>query len=129
MLIQKEYCDTEKRMYATQIVLKNPNITMDVAEQMITNGYPTHNILCLLDVSDMYNCIKIRHNEILKLEQSIIELNELFIGTHAIIMEQGNKIDKIADKTKSAKNDCTTAEIQLTNAFKYVKKSKSKSKW
>lgn len=116
--IQQRYRDTEINIHATQLVMKNPELTMDMAIAKINNGYDTDNILCLvnpksLTTNDTLNYVTLRHKEIMKLERSIQELNELFISTYAIVENQGKTIDKIANTTTIAKNHIKGAKHEL----------------
>ena len=91
---------------------------MDMAIAKINNGYDTDNILCLvnpksLNTNDTLNYVSLRHKEIMKLERSIQELNELFISTYAIVENQGETIDKIANTTTIAKNHIKGAKHEL----------------
>lgn len=119
--MQKNYHDTERNIFATQIVMRNPSISMETANNMILEGCPTDNILCVLNGMEMYDYVKQRHAQILKLEKSIQEVHELFVGTYAIIEQQGETVDRIATKTKSAKLNCSIAKTDLKTAYKYTK--------
>ena len=121
LIIQKTYRDTEKHILSTQLILKDPNLTMDMANNIIANGQCPKNILQLSNANEMYNYVKQRHAEVLKLEQSIQEVHELFIGMYAIIEEQGETVDRIKEKTENAKNDTGYAVLDLKKALKNTK--------
>lgn len=121
LTIQKMYHDTEKQILATQLILKDPTLTMEMADNIITNGQCPQNILQLSNANEMYDYVKQRHFEVLKLEKSIQEVNELFIGMYAIVEEQGDTLDRIKNKTESAKNNTGYAIVDLKKAWKFAK--------
>jgi t-SNARE complex subunit (syntaxin) len=125
LTIQKHYRDTERQILTTQLILKDPSLTVGMADNIITNGQCPKNILQLshanVNANEMYNFVKQRHEQVLKLEKSIQEVNELFIGMYAIIEEQGETVDRIKNKTESAKNNTGYAVHDLRNALKYAK--------
>ena len=117
--IQESFRNTNIHIYATQLMMVDPNITMDEAINKIKTGkIDTDKILCLVHPSfitgqESYNYVKERHKEILKLEKSINELKELFISTYAITMDQGNTIDGISANTSTAKQHVSKAKREL----------------
>ncbi len=128
IIIQEKYRDTETNIYATQIVMMNPNMTMEMAITKIKGGYDTDNILCLvkpktllLSSTENLNYVNVRHKEIMKLEKSIQELHELFISTYAIVMHQGETIDRIENTTSNAKTNISSAKRELKIGYKYRK--------
>ncbi len=122
--IQQSFRDQETRIYATQLIMKNPNLTMEEATTLIKTGkIDTEHILCLsnvnlFDAQETLNYITLRHKEILKLEKSINELKELFISTYAMTMNQGETIDCIKNHTDVAKQHISGAKRELILARK-----------
>ncbi len=128
IIIQEKYRDTETNIYATQLVMMNPDLTMEMATAKIKGGYDTENILCLVNpkslvsnANENLNYVTLRHKEIMKLERSIQELHELFISTYAIVMDQGETIDRIATTTNNAKTHISGAKRELKIGLKYKK--------
>ena len=72
---------------------------------------------------DFHDYVTERHKAILKLERDIEEIKELSIGMYALINNQGQKINKIANHIESAKVDINIANEDLVVAYK-VKRRK-----
>ena len=121
IIIQQTYRNTEMDIYATQLMMRDPNLTKNDAKQMIKDGYDTEGILCLLDNHACLNYVTLRHKEILKLEKSIQELHELFISTYAIVEDQGATVNRIANTTSNAKDYVIDAKQELKKAHWYSK--------
>ncbi|KAI1707940.1 syntaxin domain-containing protein [Ditylenchus destructor] len=60
-----------------------------------------------------------RHNEILKLEQSIGELNEVFRDMYELVHSQSEVVDRIASNVEAATEFTRDARVQVTKAVKY----------
>lgn len=60
--------------------------------------------------------IEARDMEIKKIENSVVEVNKLFKEINALVMEQGEKIDRIEDHVEKAVNDVGAGNVQLTEA-------------
>lgn len=120
---QKQFHDTETNIHATQLMMKYPNLTMDEAIYKLQNeNVDTEHILCLIDpilnYNECLNYVTYRHKEIIKLEKSIDELHELFICTYVIVENQGETINRIENKTNSAKNYISSGKRELKLALK-----------
>jgi t-SNARE complex subunit (syntaxin) len=118
LFTQQNYYSTNISIQATQLILRNPTLTMDTAESMIKNGHESN--LCMIS-NESLNYVQARHKQILKLEKSLQELHELFIAQHAIVEEQNEKIDNIQYKVSDAKNDVKIAKSDLGKAYKFSK--------
>lgn len=69
-----------------------------------------------LDLVDMLHYVKHRHNEVLKLEKSLIEVNQLFIDMQILTENQGYSIDKISENVRSAKEKISDSVTLLSEA-------------
>ena len=63
-----------------------------------------------------------RHEQILKLEQSLNEVHQLFMDLSFLIDEQGEVINRISFRVSNAKDDVIAAEEELVVAYKIKKK-------
>lgn len=70
--------------------------------------------------------IEARDMEIKKIENSVVEVNKLFKEINALVMEQGEKIDRIEDHVEKAVNDVGAGNVQLTEAR--IQQSKARRK-
>lgn len=71
---------------------------------------------------DVYNYVDDRHKDIIKLNKSMIEVNQLFVDMACIVDYQGDVVDRIAYRVENAKNDCAKGTEDLVYAYKYKKK-------
>uniref|UniRef100_A0A915EPW4 t-SNARE coiled-coil homology domain-containing protein n=1 Tax=Ditylenchus dipsaci TaxID=166011 RepID=A0A915EPW4_9BILA len=67
-----------------------------------------------------------RHNEILQLEQSIGELNEIFRDMYELVHSQNEVVDHIASNVEAATEFTKNAKIQVTRAVTYKKSAQRK---
>jgi t-SNARE complex subunit (syntaxin) len=117
LTIQEDYRDKKRGQFVTQLLIRNPNLTTPQMVAILNYGTANKNVLCLESI-DFHNYVTDRHNSILKLERDIAEINELFIGTYALVTLQGEKIDKIGTHVGNAKNDCQEAKEDFVVAYK-----------
>ena len=121
VIIQENYKNAKKNLLETQLLVQNPNLTkIEIHNIMLTQ---TNTKLCL--ANETYNYVHARHKDILKLEKDINEIKELAIAMYAVTELQGETIDRIAEKTNNAKENCHEARVELTEAYKI----KNKKKW
>ena len=118
LMIQENYKNNKKKLFETQLLLRDPNLTQIQIHDIISST-SDRDVLCLVD---MYHDVKNRYKEILKLERDIEEIKELFIGMYAIVDHQGEKIDQIANHVAAAKTECHTAKEDLVVAYKMKRK-------
>lgn len=62
--------------------------------------------------------VEARHKEIIKLQQSLQEIHQLFMDMSALVNAQGEVVDRIAFRVSQAKNDVIDGREDLTEAFK-----------
>lgn len=121
IIIQEKYKKDKVDLITTQLKIRNPNLTESECNDIILQGN-YKNALCVYDVHSMHDYVSLRHKEILKLEQSIQKLKELFIASYSLVEIQGEKVDIIAEHINNAKEDVKFAKIDLTETIKIKKK-------
>jgi len=67
-----------------------------------------------------------REEEVRQLEESVIQVNEMFHDLAQIVSDQGMLIDTIESNVVAAKSDVEEGERQIDKAAEYQKKSRSK---
>lgn len=70
--------------------------------------------------------IEARDMEIKRLENSVVEVNQLFKEINALVMEQGEHIDRIEDHVEKAVNDVGSGNKQLEEARENQAKARKK---
>ena len=72
--------------------------------------------------NESYNYVQQRHKEVMKLEQSIQEVNQLFVDMAGLVDQQGEVVDRISHNVTNAKEYCHEAKVTLTETYTYKKK-------
>ncbi|KAJ3346663.1 hypothetical protein HDU91_006980, partial [Kappamyces sp. JEL0680] len=70
--------------------------------------------------------IQNKHREVMKIEKSILELQQLFMDMAVLVAAQGEVIDQIAVHIESAVNDTEAGVKDLKNAVEIQKRSRKK---
>uniref|UniRef100_A0A1B6CDC8 t-SNARE coiled-coil homology domain-containing protein n=1 Tax=Clastoptera arizonana TaxID=38151 RepID=A0A1B6CDC8_9HEMI len=72
---------------------------------------------------------RLRHNEIIGLEKSILELKELFVDMAMLVQSQGEVIDRIEYNVKQGVNFVTDGNQDLGKGKRYRIKARKKKLW
>jgi t-SNARE complex subunit (syntaxin) len=70
--------------------------------------------------------IQNKHMEVMKIEKSILELQQLFMDMAVLVAAQGEVIDQIAVHVESAVNDTDAGATELKKAVEIQKKTRKK---
>lgn len=68
-----------------------------------------------------------REEEIRNIEQGVGDLNVLFTQVAAMVHEQGDQLDMIADRVQDVRNDTQGADLELRSAARYQRNARSKA--
>jgi t-SNARE complex subunit (syntaxin) len=68
--------------------------------------------------------IQSKHKEVVKIEKSILELQQLFMDMAVLVAAQGEVIDQIAVHVESAVNDTDAGVVALKKAVEIQKKTR-----
>ncbi|KAI9208472.1 t-SNARE [Polychytrium aggregatum] len=130
--IQKKYQDKYKQRMQRQFLIVKPGATpeevekmMDgdsgpvFAQQIMHSGQKAEAKKALQDIQD-------RHHDIQKIEQSIIELQQLFIDMAVLVQAQGEMLNQIEIHVENAKDHTDQGAKALHQAVKLQKKSRKK---
>lgn len=110
----------QRDMVKRQCKIVDPSITDDAIDSVIENG-TEGNIFSgkrLAEAEAALNDIQVRHQDILKLEKSLMELHEMFLDLSIMIESQGEMIDRIEFNVSSAANHVEKASKELKQAVK-----------
>jgi len=148
-MITKEFCDTMneinviqtsyqeklKEKMVRQLAVMNPDGTDYTNEQineMIESGKTsiwTQNLLRETeDAKQKLNAVQARHEEIVKLEKSIMEVHEMFLDLAVLVESQGAMINNIEDNVLKTGDYIRTATVELDEARKH-KAAFNKKRW
>jgi t-SNARE complex subunit (syntaxin) len=120
-LLHKTLDDNEKELFNN--LIKNYVIVQENYKHKTNEFDRLHSLVVEpIEGKEMYNYVSQRHKDILRLERDIQEIHELFIATYALTIQQGEKIDSIANVVKDAKENVNEANDDLIVAYKKKKR-------
>lgn len=130
--IQETYQTKFKDRMQRQALIVKPNATKEeiskmmdgeqgqmFAKQIVNTGQRMEARKALEDIQS-------KHREVIKIEKSILELQQLFMDMAVLVASQGEIIDQIAVHVDNAVNDTDKGVEHLTKAVKTQKKTRKK---
>lgn len=121
---KRKYRDMIKR----QCQVVDPTISDQVVDNLIETG-TTSDIfkgMRLDEASQALDQIKDRHADILKLEQSLMQLHEMFLDMALLVSEQGDMIDRIENSVGKASDYVHKAKKKLDRALELQSAARKK---
>ncbi|KAJ2998970.1 Syntaxin-1A [Globomyces sp. JEL0801] len=127
---QHSYQEKSKERMKKQAQVVNPNATEAEIEALVDGGrvfdHKFENTQHRIDVKNALEDINRKHLEVAKVEQSIKELQQLFIDMNVLITAQGEKVDSITDNIGNAANDVESGVNSMAKAVKIQKKNRKR---
>lgn len=112
-----------------QLKIVDSEITEDEIDKIVTSGKASDFIAQALiseDLKEVVRDIEERHLDILKLEQQVLEVYELFKDLATLVDIQQESLDVIENRITQAKAYVHNGETQLQQAAVYQKKARKK---
>ncbi|XP_044159408.1 syntaxin-4 isoform X1 [Bufo gargarizans] len=129
-MVQTQYRDSNVKRIKRQLQITGHNVTDEQFDEMLESGQTdvfTCNILKDTQITKQaLNEIEARHEEILKLEKSILELHDMFMYMAMEVEAQGETIDSIEKNILHSTDYVEKAKKQLDQAVDNRKKSRKK---
>eukprot|EP01126_Amoeba_proteus_P029221 TRINITY_DN2880_c0_g1_i14.p1 TRINITY_DN2880_c0_g1~~TRINITY_DN2880_c0_g1_i14.p1 ORF type:complete len:127 (-),score=36.79 TRINITY_DN2880_c0_g1_i14:196-576(-) len=122
--MQQKISDKSSVMLSQQVKLRNPHATEEEVIQYIESGGDDQQMLMMVPWSstqESKNYMQQRHRELLKLEKSLKEVNQLFNDMAILVQEQGEVIDRISFQVASIKVKVEEGKTTLREARKMDK--------
>ncbi|XP_051521183.1 syntaxin-1A isoform X5 [Myxocyprinus asiaticus] len=127
---QSDYRERCKGRIQRQLEITGRNTTNDELESMLESDNPsifTSGIIMDSNISEqVMNEIETRHNEIIKLENSIRELHDMFMDMAMLVESQGEMIDRIEYNVEHSVDYVEKAVSDTKKAVKYQSKARRK---
>ncbi|VDI60328.1 syntaxin 1A, partial [Mytilus galloprovincialis] len=124
---QRKYKDN---MLKNCIRVAGRTTTDEQLEDMLESGNPkifTQDIIMeTQQAKQTLADIEARHNDIIKLENSIRELHDMFMDMAMLVEQQGEMIDRIEYNVEQAVDYIETAKMDTKKAVKYQSKARRK---
>ncbi|TNN51599.1 Syntaxin-4 [Liparis tanakae] len=131
--IQSQYRDRNVDRIRRQLKITETNVTDDQLDSMLESGETNVFIKNILTdahaTRQALNEIETRHDEILKLEQSIRDLHELFQYLAMEVEAQGEMVNQIENNIKQSSNYVEKAKEDTKTAVTYQQKARKKKLW
>ncbi|XP_054455344.1 syntaxin-4 [Anoplopoma fimbria] len=131
--IQSQYRDRNVERIQRQLKITGTNVTDEELDLMLESGQTdvfTQNILIDAKATrQALNEIESRHDEILKLEQSIRELHDMFQYLAMEVEAQGEMVNQIANNINQSADYVEKAKDNVEKAVTYQQKSRKKKFW
>lgn len=129
--VQTKYKNKFKERITRQVKIVNPEATQDEIDEALESGNTQVFAGQILDqkhkaAKDALLYIENRHREILRLEQSIRELHQLFVDMAVLVEAQGELIDQIEFNVSQSVAYTKKTNEELRTANKLQKKSRKK---
>jgi len=126
--VQNDYRDRCKNRIQRQLEITGRSTTSEELEEMIESGNPaifTQGIIVdTQQAKQSLRDIEARHNDIMKLENSIRELHEMFSDLAILVESQGEMIDRIEHNVESAAEYVQEAASDINKAVVYQSKAR-----
>ncbi|KAM7540241.1 hypothetical protein Aperf_G00000024878 [Anoplocephala perfoliata] len=127
---QSTYLSRSKDYLRRQLAVADQHFTDEELEEMLESGNPqifTQSIMADTQMArQTLDEIEARHQDIIKLEQSIKELHDMFQDVSTLVESQQETIDKIEYNVDNAQDYVETAKKDVEKAVVYQKKSRKK---
>ncbi|XP_046363656.1 syntaxin isoform X2 [Haliotis rufescens] len=127
---QLDYRDRCKYRIQRQMEITGRTTTNEELEDMLESGNPaifTQGIIMeTQQAKQTLADIEARHNDIIKLENSIRELHDMFMDMAMLVEQQGEMIDRIEYNVEQAVDYIETAKMDTKKAVKYQSKARRK---
>lgn len=127
---QVDYRDRCKARIQRQLEITGRMTSDEEIENMLECGNPaifTQGIITeSLQAKQSLKDIEARHNDIIKLENSIRELHDMFMDMAILVESQGEMIDRIEYNVEKSVDYIETAKADTKKAVKYQSKARQK---
>ncbi|KAL2915198.1 hypothetical protein HK105_205305 [Polyrhizophydium stewartii] len=130
--IQETYQDKYKDRMQRQCLVVKPNATPQEIQQMMDSEKSQVFAKEIVNTGQRQEArraledIQNRHKDVVRIEKSILELQQLFMDMAVLVAAQGEIIDQIAVHIDNAANDTEQGVQALSQATKLQKKSRKK---
>lgn len=127
---QSQYRESNVKRIKRQLHITGHSVTDEEFDEMLESGqtdiFTCNTMQATQATKQALNEIEARHDEILKLEKSIVELHEMFTFLAMEVEAQGDTIDNIEKNILNSKDYVEKAQKQLTQAVENRQKARKK---
>ncbi|KAK3866926.1 hypothetical protein Pcinc_027557, partial [Petrolisthes cinctipes] len=129
-IVQTDYGDKCKSRLKRQLDITGRSVTEDELDDMLESGnveiFSQGIIMETQQAKQQLADIEARHADIIKLENNIKELYELFMNMAVLVESQGEVVDRIENHVCQAQEYVATAKVETAQAVRYQTKARKK---
>lgn len=124
--IQEQHQIRLKERLKKHALVVNPLATAAEIERVVQGEkvFAPQNLLQRTEARKALNLIQQKHQDVVKLTESIIELQQLFVEITVLVADQGIKLDKTASHVDNAVGDTEKGVENMDEALKKQKKAR-----
>ncbi|XP_061519342.1 syntaxin-1A isoform X4 [Anopheles gambiae] len=130
---QTDYRERCKGRIQRQLEITGRATTNEELEEMLEQGnsavFTQGIIMETQQAKQTLADIEARHADIIKLENSIRELHDMFMDMAMLVESQGEMVDRIEYHVENSRDYITTGQQDLVQAVKYMSKARKKKIW
>ncbi|KAF3918973.1 Syntaxin-1A [Dactylellina cionopaga] len=133
--VEVAYQRKAREQIARQYKIANPDATPEQLKE-IQDGDSNAQIFASSTMSTRTGAarsalaeVRSRHNDIQKIEKTMVELAELFEQMNQLVVEQETVVDVIAEHAEKIEDDTREANKELTTAIKSAEGARKKKWW
>ncbi|XP_049289680.1 syntaxin-1A isoform X4 [Anopheles funestus] len=130
---QTDYRERCKGRIQRQLEITGRATTNEELEEMLEQGnsavFTQGIIMETQQAKQTLADIEARHADIIKLENSIRELHDMFMDMAMLVESQGEMVDRIEYHVENSRDYVTTGQQDLVQAVKYMAKARKKKIW
>jgi len=122
--VQKDYKNGLKARQGHELAVLMPEISEEQREEMIQNGETTSTVLVQrmagahATLVDEVNRIREKHQDVLRVEQSIADMAQMFQEMAVLVNNHGEMLDSIEEHTRQVKAATAKGEQNLKQTMK-----------
>ncbi|KAK4308852.1 hypothetical protein Pmani_019466 [Petrolisthes manimaculis] len=129
-IVQTDYGEKCKSRLKRQLDITGRSVTEDELDDMLESGkveiFTQGIIMETQQAKQQLADIEARHADIVKLENNIRELHDLFMNMAVLVESQGEVVDRIENHVCQAQEYVETAKVETAQAVRYQTKARKK---
>lgn len=129
---QHTYKQNMKHKVKRQIQIVKPDATDPEIDAVLRTGDSSGIYKCAIlqgtadTVKDVYVHVQDKYHDVIKLEQSVAELHQMFIDLALLVEQQGEMLDQIEFQVRAAANYIEQGNVEVQKAIQSQKSARKK---
>jgi t-SNARE complex subunit (syntaxin) len=130
---QQKYKNDMKQKVKRQVQIVKPDASESEIDMVMRSGGDAGSIYksAILQgtsetIKDVYMHVQDKYQDVLKLEQSVAELHQMFLDLALLVEQQGEMLDQIEFQVRTAANYVEQGNAEVVKAIKHQKSARKK---